>query len=500
MNNRKNFKKIFFILTLSIFWVKGILFLDPDFGWHLRLGNLILNSGIPKTDPFSYTMPSFPFIAHEWLTDVILAKLYPALGQIGLAGIYTSLALFSLIISLGKAKSSYLKTLPFILGTAILLGYSGIRHQVISWLFLALLLKIILNESTWKKWRWMVPPFFIGWTNLHGSFAIGITTLFLVIFLKSWREKKLWLEGLLVSILSLLATFINPYGPRLWWEIWLTFSDRSLRWTIAEWQPSLFFFNPSFTALLTLSAILIWRYRKKFKLEELGLYLLFLFQGISSLRHIPLWVIVSLPTTITGLSWFYQEAKLIKEGRQRFAKAYNFAIAGSLTIFFLQSIFSLGGAKSITEEAFYPKKAVKFLKANLPQGQIFSEYGWGGYLIWKLPEKKVFIDGRMPSWRWQASADKESNYAMKDYNELTNGRTEYIPIFQKYGVETVLWSPVKPKSLGEQLEDKLKDALIRLGISKKEADFDFLLQFQKEGWRQIYQDSLAVIYQKLPPH
>jgi len=199
---------------------------------------------------------------------------------------------------------------------------------------------------------------------------------------------------------------------------------------------------------------------------------------------------------ITAMGWFYQEAKKIKEGTLRFRQAYNFAIAGSFLFFVLQSIFSLLGAKSITEESFYPKKAVEFLKTNLPQGQIFSKYGWGGYLIWKLPEKKVFIDGRMPSWRWKSPSNKESNYAMKDYQEILNGKTDYLPIFAKYGIDTLLLSSPKPKSLGEQLEEKLKDLLFKLGVSKKEREFDFHQQLQRDGWSTIYKDSVAIIYQK----
>jgi len=60
----------------------------------------------------------------------------------------------------------------------------------------------------------------------------------------------------------------------------------------------------------------------------------------------------------------------------------------------------------------------------------------------------------------------------------------------------VLLSSPKPKSLGEQLEEKLKDLLSKLGVGKKEREFDFCQQLQKDGWPKIYKDSVAVIYQK----
>src|SRR3989337_506611 len=61
-----------FIFVLVISWVllfiNGLHQLDPDFGWHVTMGRLISENGIPKTDPFSYTMTSFPFVDHEWKT------------------------------------------------------------------------------------------------------------------------------------------------------------------------------------------------------------------------------------------------------------------------------------------------------------------------------------------------------------------------------------------------------------------------------------------------
>lgn len=45
----------------------------------------------------------------------------------------------------------------------------------------------------------------------------------------------------------------------------------------------------------------------------------------------------------------------------------------------------------------YPCQAIKMLEGKT--GNIFNTYEWGGYLIWKLPKMKVFVDGRMPAWK-----------------------------------------------------------------------------------------------------
>jgi hypothetical protein len=41
----------------------------------------------------------------------------------------------------------------------------------------------------------------------------------------------------------------------------------------------------------------------------------------------------------------------------------------------------------------YPVEAVKILQ-QLPSGNLFNSYNWGGFLIDKAPEIPVFVDGR----------------------------------------------------------------------------------------------------------
>ncbi|HZB97033.1 MAG TPA: hypothetical protein VE219_00390, partial [Candidatus Sulfotelmatobacter sp.] len=51
---------------------------DPDFWWHLRAGQLILERhALLGNDPFTYTVPaSRTWTMHEWLTEVMFAALH----------------------------------------------------------------------------------------------------------------------------------------------------------------------------------------------------------------------------------------------------------------------------------------------------------------------------------------------------------------------------------------------------------------------------------------
>ena len=69
---------LFFLLIIGYFTTLN--WLDPDFGWHLKTGELILERGVPKIDWYSFTMPDFLWIDHEWLTDVFIFKINSLFG------------------------------------------------------------------------------------------------------------------------------------------------------------------------------------------------------------------------------------------------------------------------------------------------------------------------------------------------------------------------------------------------------------------------------------
>jgi hypothetical protein len=46
------------------------------------------------------------------------------------------------------------------------------------------------------------------------------------------------------------------------------------------------------------------------------------------------------------------------------------------------------------EAETYPVAAVDWIDENRPEGQIYNTYGWGGYVLWRLPGYPVYIDGR----------------------------------------------------------------------------------------------------------
>ncbi len=493
-----------FFLGFVLFFLHGVVNLDPDFGWHLRMGQLILAKGIPKTDPFSYTMPSYPFVDHEWGSNVLIALLYPLVGMVGLSSIFAFLATFSLVFSYKQIPnlSRPFSLIPVLLAQSVLFAFSGIRTQIITWFFFSLLLVFIFNEKMWRRWRLALPFLFFIWANMHGGFFVGIVAIGACVGLKAFQKKTIDLVDFAVLLMSILATVVNPYGWRVWWEVWMQVSDNSLRWTIFEWLPAVFTLNGPLWVFIAFSTSILLRYRSKIGVVRSTFFLLFLLSGILSVRNIPLWILIGIPTTSVTLSLFFQEAISRQNGENRFRKASRAFFLIVLVFILLQMILDFR-TMFASSKSFYPEQAVRYLQSHAFSGQVFSEYGWGGYLIWKFPEKKVFVDGRMPSWRWISPSPKESDYAFRDYLDVMNGRIPIKGVSKKYDIRIVLLAVTKKQEnhfpqltkLVSLIQQKLVFVSQKTG-EHKTRDVELQLK-EKEGWKEIYRDSVAVIYEKI---
>ena len=103
------------------------------------------------------------------------------------------------------------------------------------------------DASSEKSHRlFFLPVLMLLWVNLHGGFLLGFALLGLYLiggtiqyFAGSEQRRELgrWLKRLgLVSALSLLASFVNPYGIKLHLHIYRYLSDRFLMNRVTEFQ------------------------------------------------------------------------------------------------------------------------------------------------------------------------------------------------------------------------------------------------------------------------
>src|SRR5690349_17846292 len=82
---------LLFILLLALplaFASFGRVFHDGDTSWHLAVGRWMVEHGrIPDADVFSYTAYGKPWVAMEWLSDLVFTGAFAAAGYAGVAAV-----------------------------------------------------------------------------------------------------------------------------------------------------------------------------------------------------------------------------------------------------------------------------------------------------------------------------------------------------------------------------------------------------------------------------
>jgi hypothetical protein len=91
------------------------------------------------------------------------------------------------------------------------------------------------------------------------------------------------------------------------------------------------------------------------------------------------------------------------------------------------------GAPTRPDERAYPTEALDALRAG--NGVLLNEYDWGGYLIFNLPERPVFIDGRYVPYL---------DGVLNDYRALVALRPGWRELLDKYRVSELLLRPHRP--------------------------------------------------------
>jgi hypothetical protein len=336
------------------------------------------------------------------------------------------------------------------------------------------------------------------WANLHGGYSIGIAVLLYYVFFRLIVNKKGSWKEILVIVLCIFATLITPYGLSGWREVASSILDSRLRWSIAEWLPSLTYFDLSMVFYIAMSTGMVYLKGKSLPKIQRYLFWILLLFAASSRRNMPYFMIYSLPMTIASIEKLFEEVKNERLSRERFRILFEAIRIFSIIILIFQMYFVCWrgvniGNKDLDKGGFYPVRALSYLKNNKVIGEIYSDYGWGGFLIWQYPQKKVFIDGRMPSWRFNPpDGTKETRSAYDDYLNIEAGDLNFNSVSDKYNITYVLW-PKERQNFYSQLENMLKNVGL---FDKDKKDFSFTKYLGENGWVLVYSDDTAEIYKR----
>jgi len=453
---RLTIRQLFFILLfLGLFLMTLRPIADPDFWWHLRTGQLIVqNHAIPHTDSFSFTNNGKPWVAHEWLSELFMYGLY-RLGSYGLL-----IFAFSLLIT-GSFFLAYLRSpqesLPYVAGFTLLLGAIstaptwGVRPQMISLFISSLFLYLLDRYRKEGKLRFIIPLPLITlvWVNLHAGYFLGLAIMAIYIagelidLLKADFKKIVNSDGLSIkSILilcavlgiSILATLVNPNGFHIIFYPFQTLTNQAMQQFIQEW------FSPDFhqmewqpLAWFILAFIGAGMLGKKpISPTKILLTLVFGYAALRSMRFVPLFAIVTVPILaeqLGSLVRFQSEVKAPSRILKWMTPILLISFMLLVSMRYIQVIQEQ--SRSIAEN--FPKAAVDWIAENRPEGYLFNSYGWGGYIIWRLyPQYPVYIDGR---------ADIYGDKFIYAYTNVYRARPGWEQVLDSQAVRLVLVEP-----------------------------------------------------------
>jgi len=446
---------------MGLFLIILLPAMDPDLGWQLKCGQLIFQrQGFCRQNQFSSLLDGYQWVNHHWLYQLVLFILWKNFGFWGLSVFNALIVSITFFIFHKLIKDYHLeKKLAIILILFFSWGVFsfGIRSQLLGIFYLALIF-----FCWFQKKEIYLPLIFLFWANTHGSVVLGLIILNLL-FLQDLRALKK--KGLILTS-SFLATLINPSGFGIFQEAWRHFSSVPLENLIAEWVPPIFQ-KQILILLLTVISLFSIPY------FYWPLMVLFAFLSLKARRHLPFFFFGFFLLFFRSKKPMVQLQSWLKKKSLR----KDLAILTSWLVFFYglflrvpQTIKINSSWQNYCQASIvgYPCQAVEFLKKQPGSENLFNRYEWGGFLIWQLPDKKVFVDGRMPAW--PTSSDK-SPYTI--YLETLQTQPGWQQILDKYDIKWILISP---------------GTFMDLKLAPKPEEFD---------WQEAYRDKISVVYKRI---
>jgi hypothetical protein len=465
------------ILFLLVFALAARVPVDTDTWWHLRSGETILSEGFIRADSFSHTLNGAPWVNHSWGAQLIMNSLWQVGGMTGLviymAGLATAGMAFIYAMSAG---STYMRAFVIILGAAAAAVFWSPRPQMLSFLLSTVVLYLLFLYKYRRADRlWLLPPIMALWGNLHAGFAIGFIFMGAVIageganrLLNPAKAALTWREIgrlTLMAILSVAALLINPVGANILLVPFETVGIGALRSFIQEWNSPNFQGRETWAFIGLLLALLaaIGVARRRLDWTEFLLIGGTTFMALLAGRNIAVFVVPAAPILTFFLHDFMQERGWVLNPVRRISGRMAFVNALLIGVVLLAAVLktvSVVLPRTVDEvmRASLPVDAVAALRADLPPGAMFNSYNWGGYLIYALREKPVFVDGR---------TDLYGDPLLTRYLAAAIGGDGWRETLDEYAVQVVVMETAS--GLARRLRDE-------------------------PGWQVFYSDDLASVF------
>lgn len=446
-------------------------FADGDTGWHIATGQWIATHGtVPRSDPFSFTERGHPWVAHEWLSELLMYGAWRFGGWSGLILLFgTAAAALYAIVAL------YLRRWQRPGAAALMMVYLSIglaqsllaRPHLLALPILAAWLIALLRARERER----APPLALAilmlvWANMHGSFVFGLALaggLGLEALVAAAPSDRLGVirQWGLFGIVSLAAAMATPAGlDGLLYPFYV--NNLSLLSLIAEWQPARFGGASSLEVLLLSGLFFLLLRPVRIPAMRLLILLAALHITFEHIRN--QMVLVTLATILLaeplGRVWAEdaerpRPALLPRLWTERRELAPLLAVG--LLLFLGTATYRLITPFDRPDSYGVPVTALRNLPPGLRDKPVFNEYSFGGLLAFE--GIAPFIDGR---------SDMYGDAFTADYVKIAHGDVARWKAAEERW--KFAWTILPPDNALVKILDR------------------------EPGWRRAYTDKWAVIH------
>ncbi len=457
----------------------GAVLHDPDTDLHIAVGRwIIAHRAVPHHGIFSGTMAQAPWVAHEWLGEVVLAWLFDTFGWAGLVAVTAFCAAAAVAMLLRELLRSFVPVHAMIataLAVTLVIPHVLARPHILSLpILVAWAAGLVRARGENRAPAVRLAPLMVLWANLHGGYLFGLGLVAMlaaeaVLLAPDWRTRREAAGGWgFFGVLAVGAALLTPYGVD---GLLLPFRLTGMSFAmgqLVEWRSPDF---QSFEPLeLWLAVVLFAGFSLGWRLPptRLLLLLLLLHMALQHRRHgelvglvAPLLLAPALAPQLRALT-AGRSAGPVDRSLAELAKPAplrGVALAGAVLVAVSAAVLHGAAARS---DVAMPAAALAAVEATHVTGQVLNDYGFGGYLI--FAGIAPFIDGR---------AELYGDEFIKRYVQAMLLESNELPkLLEQYGIVWTLIAPERPAAL-------LLDHL--------------------HGWRRLYADDVAVVHVRTNP-
>jgi hypothetical protein len=437
-----------FLLVLQ-YLAGDTLLKDPDTYWHIAVGQRIWQTGSPPyVDEFSFTFQGHPWMANEWLIDLLMFSAYNLGGwrALVLLTAFTIAATYSLLylilsrelrlsVAVGVAITAYVFSMVHFLARPHVFAYP----LIIMWFA-----GIVRAVETKTSPNPLLLAVMVVWANTHGSFTLGLGfagALAAEAVFDSEPSVRLRVatRWAIFGAFALVAACVTPYGYE---PILFTFrvlnGNESVQ-TFAEWRPMFGFKSPVDPVIFMTFLFLLFYYGVRVPFWRLLQLITLIWGMMSYIRLAPLFALIT-PILLVGplthqfpflkLKTDIEANRTLYEALSQGSRKLLYPI--SSVLIFAAAVFGFFGPPISPDPNITPAGAVDYMVKEKLHGNIYNFFNFGGYLVFR--GIKTFIDGR--------TGLLFTDGFIGNLNRILGSNPAgFVPLLQKHDISLALVAP-----------------------------------------------------------